>query len=415
MGGRADARQLASSEGNFELALNLVCDVAGEERVDLVEEKDHAAHRLADFVSDRERSFGERAAHVRAGDELRDGQLDDDSVVERRNVLAGGDPLRNPVDHRRLSDTRGTHQDGVVRVALGEDVERLIDVDLPPYHRIEGSFRRCERQVATHRRERRKKFGVEGEATVGRRDARAFLLDGDGNEGRARGYERWRRNRSGCRRRLRARAQRNFDGHRARRGLRRPLHRESSLGFLILRRVASRTDSTEGELHRGAAKARDIDPALGQGPVRSAFSVVDEGEQKMQRARAAGAGARRELASTLHCASERIGFLVRRRSCGFEENVGTELSLEKKLGSLTRLRDDGSQEMATGRPLLAAMRQLLGQPSKDQQIRLGMGGSHRGGRRRGFSRGCRLGQVRRAPGVDSPGGELETRRRGAEK
>ena len=55
----------------------------------------------------------------------------------------------------------------VVAVAFGEDVERLIDLDVAADDGIERPLRGRERQVAPHRREGREMFGIESKARIG--------------------------------------------------------------------------------------------------------------------------------------------------------------------------------------------------------------------------------------------------------
>ncbi len=173
--GGTDAGKLAASERNLQLALNLVGHVAREKRVDLVEEEHDPAHRLADFVANRERAFGERTSHVGSSDQLRDGDLDDHAVVERRHVLARRDAKREAVHHRCFSNSGRTDEDRVVRLPLGENVQRLIDVDVATDHRIEGAFCSRKGEVPAQRRERREKLGVEREARFRSRSPRPFL------------------------------------------------------------------------------------------------------------------------------------------------------------------------------------------------------------------------------------------------
>lgn len=223
------------------------------------------------------------------------------------------------------------------------------------------------------------------------------------------------------------RYKRNLDAETARGRLARTLldDRRTAFALLILREIAPRADPTERQLHRGGSQASHIDAALGQGAMSAVLAIVDQRQQKVERARAIRTHARCELAGSLYGLRERIGLFVGRCTRRLEKHFGAELALEKELGSLARMRNDGGEQVAAGRSLLSALGQLLGQPSKDQQIRLGMGRSHRVVRR-GFSRAPGLGQVRgtkaqretmlaRSAGVDSGGGELKRRRRRAEK
>ena len=84
-------------------------------------------------------TFGERAAHVGPRDELRDGHLDDDAVVEGRDFVARGNALRDPM-HTEVFPTPAGPRGGIVRAAFGEHVESLIDLDRAPDDRIERTF-----------------------------------------------------------------------------------------------------------------------------------------------------------------------------------------------------------------------------------------------------------------------------------
>ena len=149
-------------------------------------------------------------------------------------------------------------------------------------------------------------------------------------------------------------------------------------GFLILRLVAAWSDAAERELHGGGAQPRNIDAALRKSSMSTVLAIVDQRQEQVDGARASGPHPRRELPRALHRARKRIGLFVGGGSSCLEQNLGTELALEKKLGRLARMRDDGGQKVAARRSLFAAVRKLLCQPSEDQQIGLGMGGSHSG-------------------------------------
>ena len=98
----------------------------------------------------------------------------------------------------------------------------------------------------------------------------------------------------------------------------------------------------------------------------------------MDGARASGPHPRRELPRSLHRARKRIGLFVGGGASCLEQNLGAELALEQKLRRLAGVRHDGRQKVAARGPLFAAVGKLLCQPPEDQQIGLGMGGSHSG-------------------------------------
>ena len=189
----ADAGQLAARQCELELALDLFDAVAAEERVDLVEEEDHPSHGLAHFVANRGNALGERAAHVGSSDELGDGDLDDDAIVERRHLVAGDDTLRDPAHDRGFADARRSNQDGVVGVALGEDVERLIDFGSATDDRLQRSCRSGQREVLSERGQGRKELGVERKARVGVCGARTLAVGRSRSRSRSGSWSRSRR------------------------------------------------------------------------------------------------------------------------------------------------------------------------------------------------------------------------------
>jgi len=135
-------------------------------------------------------------------------------------------------------------------------------------------------------------------------------------------------------------------------------------------------------------------------------------------ARSSGPHPRSELPCSLHRTRERIGLFVGGGSSRLEQNLGPELALEKKLSSLAGMRDDCSEKVAAGGPLFAAVRELLCQPSEDQQIGLGMGGSHSGAGQTVLTRKA-LGPSFVAPAggptLDRPIHDLNKERRKGEK
>ncbi len=80
----------------------------------LVEEQHHAAHGLANFVANRRNALRQGAAHVGSGDELGDRNLDDDAVVERRDLVACGDALGDAGHDRSFADARGPTKMGLL-------------------------------------------------------------------------------------------------------------------------------------------------------------------------------------------------------------------------------------------------------------------------------------------------------------
>ena len=81
---RADARELAAPERHLQLRGRFV--VRREDGVQLVEEEDDAPLGVRDLGLDLRHPLGERAADPRARQQTRGVDLDDDPVVERRDV-----------------------------------------------------------------------------------------------------------------------------------------------------------------------------------------------------------------------------------------------------------------------------------------------------------------------------------------
>ena len=123
--------------------------------------------------------------------------------------------------------------------------------------------------------------------------------------------------------------------------------------------------------------------------MRAVLAIVNQRQQKMNGAGAARPHARCELARALHGSRERIGLFVGRRARRFEQDIGPELTLEQKLRRLAWVRNDGGEKVSARRPLFAAVGQLFGQPSENQQVRLGLYRSH----------SVSQGAFSRAPGV----------------
>ena len=94
--------------------------------------------------------------------------------------------MREPAHDARLADARHADEAGVVGLALGEHVERLLDLRVTPHDRVELAAQRREREVFPERHQHGEALRVELEAFVGRGDRHGR---GRGGRGGRRGGE----------------------------------------------------------------------------------------------------------------------------------------------------------------------------------------------------------------------------------
>ena len=114
---RADRVELAAREHRLEHVRCVDGALGGaraDDGVELVDEKDDLPLRVGDLLQDGFEPFLELAAILGAGDQRADVERHDPLVLERFGDVASHDPLREPLDDRRLADTRLADQDRVV-------------------------------------------------------------------------------------------------------------------------------------------------------------------------------------------------------------------------------------------------------------------------------------------------------------
>ena len=174
-----------------------------DDRVQLVDEEDHLALRVRDFLEHRLEPLLELTAVLRAGDERAHVERDDPLVLEPFGHVAADDAAGQPFDDGGLADARLADEDRVVLRAAREHLDHAADFLVPSDHRIElllvrqlgevaavalegliGAFRVLVRDAlrsadAGERLQNR----VAGHAVLlqelRRRGARAFVDDGD--------------------------------------------------------------------------------------------------------------------------------------------------------------------------------------------------------------------------------------------
>ena len=128
---RADAAQLAARERRLEQlsrarrALGLA---RAHDRVQLVDEEDHAALARRDLAQDRLEALLELAAELRAREQLADIEPDDARVAHRLGAVAVHDADREALRDRRLADARLADQHGIVLRAPREHLHAAADL-----------------------------------------------------------------------------------------------------------------------------------------------------------------------------------------------------------------------------------------------------------------------------------------------
>jgi len=105
--------------------------------VDLVDEEDDLPLRGGHLLQDGLQPVLEFAAVFRPGDERADVEADHPLVLEVFRHVAVDDPLREPLDDRRLSDPGLPDQHGVVFRPAREHLHHPADLLVPADHRIE--------------------------------------------------------------------------------------------------------------------------------------------------------------------------------------------------------------------------------------------------------------------------------------
>ena len=156
--GGADHAQLAACEQRLEHVggVHRALRVArAEDRVQLVDEEDHAALGLDDLGEDLLQAILELAAELRAGDHAGEVERDEPRAEQRVGHVALGDAERQALDDRGLADAGLADEHGVVLAPAGEDLDGLLDLVRAPDHGIDPACRRLGGQVAAELVERR--------------------------------------------------------------------------------------------------------------------------------------------------------------------------------------------------------------------------------------------------------------------
>jgi hypothetical protein len=149
---RADQLQLAPGEGRLEqggcVHRATLGRTGAHHRVQLVDEHHDRPVCRHHLVDDAGEPLLEVAAVPGARDHPGEVQRDHAHILELVGHVAVGHALRDALDDRRLADARVTDQHRVVLRAAGEHLEDLLDLRVPPDHRVEPALLRRRRQVA---------------------------------------------------------------------------------------------------------------------------------------------------------------------------------------------------------------------------------------------------------------------------
>ena len=139
-GGRAHAAQFPAREHRLQQVRRVDRAFRGARaynRVQLVEEQDHAALRLRHVIKHRLQTVLELAPVLRARDQRAHVKRDHAPVAQRLRHVARDDPLRQPLHDRRLANARLANQHGVVLCASRQHLDHPADLLVAPDHRVE--------------------------------------------------------------------------------------------------------------------------------------------------------------------------------------------------------------------------------------------------------------------------------------
>ncbi len=148
---RPDRAQLAAGQhrlqqvGGVDRALGRA---GADDRVQLVEEEDDLPLRVLHLGEHRFQPLLELAAVFRAGQQRADVERDHAAVAQALRHVAVDDPLRQPLDDRRLADPGVADQHRVVLGAAGEHLDHPADLLVAADHRVELPRLRLGGQVA---------------------------------------------------------------------------------------------------------------------------------------------------------------------------------------------------------------------------------------------------------------------------
>ena len=131
-----------------------------DDGVDLVDEDDQLVGVLPDLVHDLLQPLLEVAPVAGAGDDPAQVELDEPLAAQRLGDLVVHDPLREPLGDRGLAHAGIADQHRVVLGAPRQDLDGLLDLLVPPDHRVDLALPGEGGQVAAELVQRRRAGGL---------------------------------------------------------------------------------------------------------------------------------------------------------------------------------------------------------------------------------------------------------------
>ncbi len=139
-GGGADHAQLAASEHRLDHVAGVhrsLGTTGADDRVQLVDERDHLAGGVGDLLEHRLQTLLELAAVLGTGEHRADVERDQALALQALGHVAVGDPPRQAFDDRRLADARFADQHRVVLGAPREHLDDTPDLVVAADHRVD--------------------------------------------------------------------------------------------------------------------------------------------------------------------------------------------------------------------------------------------------------------------------------------
>ena len=137
---RADHAQLAAGEHRLDHVAGVQRPLGGagaDDRVQLVDERDHLAGGVGDLLEHGLEALLELAAVLGAGEHRGDVEGDQPLVLEALGHVAVGDAAGEALDDGRLADAGLADQHGVVLGAPREHLDDAADLVVAPDDRID--------------------------------------------------------------------------------------------------------------------------------------------------------------------------------------------------------------------------------------------------------------------------------------
>src|SRR5690625_5642952 len=140
--GGADGTELTACEGGLE-DIGRIHSAFGrpgtDERVNLIDEQDDLAVRLADLLDDCFPSIFELTSIFCAGNQRAHIECNDGFVLQTLRNVTLYDPRGEPLSDRRLADARLAHETRIVLGTPGQDLKHTPNLLIASDHRLESA------------------------------------------------------------------------------------------------------------------------------------------------------------------------------------------------------------------------------------------------------------------------------------